>query len=333
MRFLSCLLLLIATLHATEVKSTSTSTGTIHRWITIPAHLEPSQQTLLHAKVAGFLKSIAVDVGDDLKAGECYASLDVPELDADHIKALAELDVATQDLSRLQSARSQAPGLVLPLTLDQAVARQRMAEASLKRIDILRNEAILKAPFSGTVTERHADLGKFIPAGGSSPATATITLADLSCLCARVPVPEQDAPFIKTGTLARVLSKNSPIPTMAKVTRHGRSIETPSATLPVEVDIPNPDGKWLAGSYVKVQLAAETHTNALLIPCSTILTEKSSSSVFILKQGKACKTKVTLGFNDSSNAEVLSGLSGGEPLAILTGITLTDGQSVSTSSN
>ena len=330
MRPFPLILLLVLPCAAADVPVTTTSKGTIHRWVTIPSRLETNQQAILHAKVAGHLKSITVDAGDTVKAGQEIAVLEVPELEADRIKAVAEVEVANTQLSRLQAARAKAPGLVLPQSIDDAEGRQRIAEAGLSRTEVLLGYAKIVAPFDGTITARHADPGAFIPAGGTSTDGATVTIADLKTLRAHVPVPEQEAGFMKPGTLARILIKAGTPPIEAKVSRHGRSVGSPSATLPVEVDVPNAEGKLLAGSYVKVQLAAETHADTLLIPAAALLVEKTSSSVFIVKEGKAVKTKVTAGFNDTVNAEILSGLTGGEPLIILTGLTLTDGQAVTT---
>jgi RND family efflux transporter MFP subunit len=323
MRSLLLLSLLVLPCTAAPVPVASPVKGTIHRWITLPSRLEANQQTVLHAKVGGHLKSIAVDVGDVVKAGQEIATLEVPELEADRIKAVAEMEVANTELKRLQVAREKAPGL--PQAIDEAEGRQRIAEAALKRTEVLLAYAQIVAPFDGKITARHADPGAYIPAGGTTAAGATVTVCDLSVLRAQVPVPEQDAGFIKPGTLARVLV--SP-PIEAKVSRHGSSLGSNNATLTVEVDVPNPSGKLLAGSYVKTQLAAETHTDALLIPAAALLTEKTSSSVFVVKDGKAVKTKVTPGFNDTKQAEILSGLTGGETLVVLTGLTLTDGQPV-----
>jgi RND family efflux transporter MFP subunit len=329
MRALPFLVLLATPLAAAPVPVASPSKGLIHRWVTVPSRLEPNQQTILHAKVGGHLKSIAVDVGDVVKAGQEIATLEVPELEADRIKAVAEMEVATAELSRLQVARAKAPGLVLPQAVDDAEGRLRIAEAGLKRTEVLLGYAKITAPFDGVITARHADPGAYIPAGGTSTEGATVTIGDLSVLRARVPVPEQDAAFMKPGTLARILVSPTAPPIEAKVSRHGRSLSSGSATLTVEVDVPNADGKLLSGIYVKTQLAAETHTDALLIPAAALLIEKTSSSVFIVKDGKAVKTKVTPGFNDGKQVEILNGLTGTETLTVLTGITLTDGQPVS----
>ena len=303
--------------------------GSIHRWITLPARLEANQQAILHAKVAGHLKSIAVDAGDHVTAGQELAVLEVPELEADRVKAVAEVEVASAESNRLLAARSKAPGLVLPQAIDDAAGRQRMAEAGLRRTEVLLGYARIVAPFDGTITARHADPGAYIPAGGTTDEGATVTVADLTILRAHVPVPEQDARFIHPGTLARILVAPGAPPIEAKVSRHGRSIEFPSATLPVQVDVPNADGKLLAGSYVKVQLAAETHIDTLLVPSAALLVEKTSASVFVIREGKAVKTKVGAGFNDGQHAEILTGLTGNERLVVLTGLTLTDGQAVS----
>ena len=328
MRSLIFLGILVLPCAAESVAVATPVHGMIHRWITLPSRLEPNQLTVLHAKVGGHLKSISVDVGDAVTAGQQIATLEVPELEADRIKAVAELEVADADLARLQSARVKAPGLVLPQAIDDAAGRQRIAAASLQRTEVLLGYAKITAPFDGVITARHADVGAYIPAGGTTTAGATVTICDLSVLRDRVPVPEQEARFIKPGTLARVILSPTAAPLEAKVSRHGRNVAAPSATLAVEVDLPNPDGKLLAGSYVKTQLAVETHTDARLIPVAALLVEKSSASVFVVKDGKAVKTKVIPGFIDALHAEIPDGLSDTETLIILTGITVTDGQPV-----
>ena len=328
MRSLIFLSVLVLSCGAEPVPVATPVHGTIHRWITLPSRLEPNPLTVLHAKVGGHLKSISVDTGDAVVAGQHIATLEVPELVADRIKAVAELEVADADLARLQAARVKAPGLVLPQAIDEAAGRQRIAAAGLQRTEVLLGYAKITAPFDGVITARHADVGAYIPAGGTTTAGATVTICDLSVLRDRVPVPEQEARFIKPGTLARVILSPTAAPLEAKVSRHGRNVAAPSATLAVEVDLPNPDGKLLAGSYVKTQLAVETHTDARLIPVAALLVEKSSASVFVVKDGKAVKTKVIPGFIDALHAEIPDGLSDTETLIILTGITVTDGQPV-----
>jgi RND family efflux transporter MFP subunit len=324
LRLLTLLCALTAPLAAVEVMLTPLQRGTIHRWVTIPATLQPNQSTTLHARVAGHVKSISVDVGDRVKAGQIIAVLEVPELEADLISAKTAREVAATTFQRLTMASEKAAGLVLPQDLDEAEGRVKIADAALKRTEVLLDYATIKAPFDGVVTARHADLGAFIPAGGTDKAGAVVTIADVSTLRADIPVPEAEAKFMKPGTLARIVGHEWE----GKIARSAQTIDARSATMKVEVDVANADGKWITGAYVKAQLAAETHTNALLAPASAVFIEKVSSSVFLFKDGKAVKTPVTTGFNDGKNIEILTGLQGEEALIVLTGLTLTDGQAV-----
>src|SRR5208282_5355371 len=86
--------------------------------IVLPAQVVAYQSALITAKVAGFLKSIPVDKGDQVKAGELIADLEVPELLADQLQYKAELDVAQRDYQRVQRAMQGAPDLVTPQGLD-----------------------------------------------------------------------------------------------------------------------------------------------------------------------------------------------------------------------
>jgi RND family efflux transporter MFP subunit len=126
--------------------------GDIAQSLTIAAEFRPFQEIEVHAKVAGFLKSISVDVGDRVKAGQLLAVLEIPELqeeikqDAAAVKrANEEINRAQADLERAQSAHEVAhlsstrlagvmkarPNLVAQQDIDEATGRDRVAEAQV----------------------------------------------------------------------------------------------------------------------------------------------------------------------------------------------------------
>jgi RND family efflux transporter MFP subunit len=126
--------------------------GDISQSLTIAAEFRPFQEIEVHAKVAGYLKSISVDVGDRVKAGQLLAVLEIPELQ-DEIKqdeaavkrANEEINRAQADLERAQSAHEVAhlaasrlasvmkvrPNLVAQQDIDEASGRDRVAEAQV----------------------------------------------------------------------------------------------------------------------------------------------------------------------------------------------------------
>src|SRR5687767_12154491 len=187
---------------AVEVAVTTPKRGDIHRYVTLPGTLRANQQVTLHAKVAGYLKSIAVDVGDTVKAGQSLAELELPELVAERASHDAELRIAKAEADRVKAARAKAPDLITPQAADTAEARLALAQAAIGENEALLRFSKITAPFNGVVTRRYVDPGAFVPAatGGSNPAAAAIvTIMDYSTIRAHVAVPEIEAARVKVG--------------------------------------------------------------------------------------------------------------------------------------
>src|SRR5438046_7305113 len=81
--------------------------GEITRSNTLPGNVLAYQQATLYAKVAGYLKTITVDKGDRVKAGDLIAEIEVPEMLADLAKSKAEVEVARLDYERLRESQKK----------------------------------------------------------------------------------------------------------------------------------------------------------------------------------------------------------------------------------
>src|SRR6058998_3489246 len=181
--------------------------GPIIRNVTLPGEVKAYQQAILYAKVAGYLKTITVDKGDRVKAGDLIADIEVPELLADEARYKAEVEVADLDYKRLSESQKKAPDLVVPQTVDNAKGKLDVAKASLERTETLLGFARITAPFSGVISKRMVDPGAFIPAATSSSAAqsaALVTVTDFRRIRVQVAVPEPEVPFIKTGSPVQV---------------------------------------------------------------------------------------------------------------------------------
>jgi len=116
------------------------------------AELRPYQDVDVHAKVAGFVQSITVDVGDRVREGAVLATLEIPELadevqqadagvaasEAEVVRAASEVtraesahDIAHVTATRLTGVSKSQPGLVAQEEIDQATGRDKVAEAQL----------------------------------------------------------------------------------------------------------------------------------------------------------------------------------------------------------
>lgn len=324
-----------AGLHAaapTEVKFTRPTRGDIVRYVTVPGTLKANQQATLYAKVGGYLKTIAVDKGDTVAAGQQLAELEVPELIVDLARSRAEANVASTELSRLEAAAAKSPDLITPLALDAARGRAEIARANQARAETLLGFAKVTAPFAGIVTARFADVGAYIPAANASstPASAAlVTIADFQTVRATVAMPELEAGRVKVGQPVRVsLEGVTGNAFEAKVSRLAYSLDDATRTMLVESDLPNPGLAFRPGQYATIKVGVEKHTDALLISVDALVMEKTNAFAYVAADGKAKKTAIKIGFNDGARVEILSGLDSAAAVIVVGKLALTDGQPI-----
>jgi len=141
-----------ATTDRPTVSVAKVTKGDLSQTLTLAAEFRPFQEIEVHAKVAGYVKSINVDVGDRVTAGQLLAVLEIPELQDDMTTAQAgvkrsqeEVNRAEADLARTESAHEvahlsstrlaavmkQRPNLVAQQDIDEAQGRDRVAEAQV----------------------------------------------------------------------------------------------------------------------------------------------------------------------------------------------------------
>jgi membrane fusion protein (multidrug efflux system) len=314
------------------VEVTAPRRGDIHRFVTLPATLRANQSVTLHAKVPGYLKSITVDRGDTVKAGQLLAELEFPELLAARSRLEAEAAIAKIESDRLGAARAKAPDLVTPQAADAASARLAIAQAALKENETMLGYAKITAPFAGVVTARNVDVGAFVPAAtanASTGAAAIVTVMDFATVRVRVAVPEVEAARVKTGQPVVVTTDALPGKTFrGTVTRHAGALDESTRSLLVEADLPNADGALRPGMYLSARIGVELHTDTMLIPAAALVREKAAGFVFTLTDGRATKLPVKYGFIDSTSAEILDGLAANTRVIIPGKVALAPGQAV-----
>lgn len=233
----------------------------------LPAHVVAYQKAVITAKVAGFVKLIPVDKGDHVEAGQLIAQLEVPELEADHVKYLAQVDVAQRNFARMQRAAKVSPDLVTPQQLDIERGRLEVARAELARVEVLLRYARVTAPFTGTITARYVDPGAFVPvpSAGNPQGAAIVTLMTWRWVRVQIPVPESAAPWIRPGCPAVITATDLPGERFpASITRVSYAISGTSQTMLAEIDLDNSGHRLQPGMYVSVRLSPNgpAHTAA-----------------------------------------------------------------------
>jgi RND family efflux transporter MFP subunit len=120
--------------------------------LSIAGEFIPYQEVELHAKVAGYIKNINVDIGDRVRRGQVLAVLEIPELTAQLQSASAGVRHSQEEIvhaqnevsraeadhaalhaaaARLKQASEARPGLIAEQELDDATAKDRSSEAQV----------------------------------------------------------------------------------------------------------------------------------------------------------------------------------------------------------
>ena len=325
------LLLGALSLQAADLTVTRLKTGDITRTVQLLGEVRPRQQVALYAKVGGYVKTLRVDIGDRVEAGDLLAELEVPELVADEARARAELALAELETRRAQEAHRQAPDLVPRQNVDAALAKLAVAKAQQERHATLLRFAQIRAPFAGVVSRRSVDLGAFVPAatgGGNGPA-ALFVLTDTATVRVQAALPETETGLAVAGQPVAILAEAAgPKPFEGRLTRLSGVLENPSKTMLIETELANPTGALKPGMYAQVRLGIETHRGVRLLPLTAVVMEKAVATAYVHEAGKARRRVLKAGFNDGTHLEVIDGLKPEEDVLIPQGAPLADGQPV-----
>jgi RND family efflux transporter MFP subunit len=310
------------------------------------AELRPYQEVDLHAKVAGYLESITVDIGDRVEAGQLLATIEVPELADDIQRANAMLMRNQQEVARAQAGYEEAhlvytrlaavdkaqPNLIAQQELDAAVEKDRTADSTLaaaksevdvSRAEIAKLETMRKycrivAPFSGVITRRYADPGALIQAGISSSIQAmpVVRLSQNNRLRLDIPVSVSYVSRIEVGEPVDVRVDSCEQSFTGTVARSTRKVDTATRTMDVEVDVRNDSLKLIPGMYAYVSLRIDHRDKALAVPVEAVSRQKEATVFVVNKDNKIEERVVGLGLETPDKLEVVSGLSENEMVMI-----------------
>ena len=313
--------------------------------LTIAGEFRPYQQVALHSKIAGFLQSISVDVGDHVKEGQAIAQLDVPELKNDLEKALATLRASEQDVTRteanyneaylasqrLQNVAKQNPKLVAEQeldavqakeasaggTLDAAKQRVQECQAEVNKVRSMIAYTTITAPFDGVITKRFVDTGALIQAGTSSSAQMPLVdIAEDKRLRLAFPVPESAVSLVKVDARVRITVSSLGVTLEGKVSRFSGKVDRATRTMSTEVAIDNGDGQLKPGMYASVALVVRECKAAIAVPVEAIAVGEKPTVFVVGSSGTVENRTVKLGLQTPSKAEVIAGLQPGEAVIV-----------------
>jgi RND family efflux transporter MFP subunit len=327
------------------------------RAVEFDAEFRPYLEIELHPKVAGFVKEMRVDIGDQVQAGELLATLEVPELQDDIARAQAVekrseseiqlaqagYDAAHLVYTRLAGVKQARPELVAQQDIDDANAKDLAAAAALEaarhaaqvaKSDVDKLKDIdsytrITAPFTGVITKREADPGALIPDGRTTSQTMPmLRLSENDRLRLDFPVSVSYVAQIHVGQPVRIHIQSMDKDLTGTVSRFERKVDTATRTMIVEVEVPNPDLTLVPGMYASVAVELERHNKTLAVPLGAVSRQATATVYVVDPQNKIQERTVTLGLETPTLVEILRGLNEGDRVMLGSRTQVQPGQTV-----
>jgi RND family efflux transporter MFP subunit len=310
--------------------------------IILPGSVQPFITAPIYARTNGYLKKWYVDIGGRVKKGQLLAVIETPEVDQQLQQARSNLLTAKANLELASITKARYEGLlkthaVSQQDVDNAVgtynANKAIVEADQAAVDqytALVSFEKIYAPFDGVLTARNTDIGDLINSGSASGVkTDLFHIAQPQKLRVYVNVPEQYSQGVKIGMTADLSLAEFPGRTFqGKLVRTADAITVTTRTLLIEIDVDNPSGTLLTGSYAEVHLAVPAQSSTLLLPVNTLLFRSEGLRVGVVKDGKVVLTAVTPGHDFGNQIEIVSGLKPDDQVIVNPPDSIVSGQAV-----
>ena len=312
--------------------------------LSLPGELTPFQTVALYSRVTGFVKTIGVDRGSRVRAGQELAVIEAPELVAQKSESQSKLQSAEAQLGAVRSkaeadastfdklkAASATPGVVagndvvlaqkaVEADQGQIAAAQQNVEAArqaLKSVTEIEGYLRITAPFGGVVTERNVHPGALVgPTGGPGAAVPIVRIVDSNRLRLVIPVPEAYTAGVTNGASVTFSVAAYPGATFTgTVSRISESVDVATRTMAVELDVNNPDNRLAPGTFCQVRWPVRRATPSLLVPSGSVATTTGRTFVIRVRGGRTEWVDVKTGLATGPLVEVYGDLKPGDEIA------------------
>ena len=324
----------------TEAASLGDIRGVVHATgVVTPA---PGADLVVVAPEAARILEIPKAAGDSVRQGDLLVRFEIPTSAAEVQRQQAEVARAEAALGNAKAAQTRAADLFERGVAarkeveddDRAVADAEasvaQARASLVAAETVAARATVRATFDGIVAKRQHNPGDLVEPTASDPVLRVIDPRRLEVVAS---VALANVSRIGVGARARLVEAPGDAREISlKVLSRPAAVDTGTATIPVRLGFSAPPN-LPAGIPVQVDIEAEHHKGVVLIPIGAVVREGDETGVFVAAEGKAQRRAVTLGLNDGTRVEIVSGVKAGEPVIVDGQAGLPDGAAISTAND
>jgi RND family efflux transporter MFP subunit len=313
-------------LELASVDVTTVALQTLSRSLPLSGSMSPIVQATLKSKVGGEVELVPLREGQDVREGEVLARIDTRNLQAQYDRQLAAVDRARADLDLATLNRDKNRVLLDQHYISQntyeatesayagMVANLKLAEADARLAKIGLEDAVIRAPFAGTVAKRHVQPGEKV-----SMDSTIVTLVDLRQMVLEAAVPAADIPAVQIGQPAKFkVGGFGAREFVGEVQRINPITADGSRAITIYIAVPNPNRALKGGMFAQGALTLDTTEPVLAVPQRAVHSEAGATYVYTLRDEKIARTNVKVGaaVPGATFVEVREGLAAGDRVIV-----------------
>ncbi|HYA77010.1 MAG TPA: efflux RND transporter periplasmic adaptor subunit [Burkholderiaceae bacterium] len=325
------------------------------RMLTLPGETAAWFESVIYARVNGYVGKWYSDIGDHVRQGQTLATIETPELDAQLVAAEAKLNAAVAQVNVRQAEaalatttyerwRDSPKGVVSEQEREEKKAafesgeaklNEARAQVALDQADVDRYLALTQfkrvtAPYDGTIVERRIDIGNLVTAGSTASTSPLYRMSQDRPIRVFVDVPQAaSSDLMRAGAPVQIRASNLPGRVFTgTVARTSQAINPQARTLKVEVDLPNRDQALVPGMYVDVAFQLQ-NTDLYQVPAAAMVFRTSGPQVAVVEaDGRVRFRKVTIARDEGNVLELGSGVAAGDRVVLNISGRISDGDLV-----
>lgn len=289
-------------------------------------NFEPNKETKLSAETQGKVNAVLVDVGSYVSQGQALIRLDNSLLQLQAQTIDVQIEGLQADVNRF-TILSKADA-IQGVQLEKA--QLGLKSAKMQKATVLEqiNKTTIYAPFSGVVTAKLTEVGSF-----AAPGMPLLQITDIQQLKFTIQVSESDLTRFSRGDSYQITpDAYAEIALFGKISMTGSKANMGSS-FPVQFLVNNTANNDIkSGMFGKVKLLDESvkKERGISIPSSAILGTADKPQVYLVRNGKAKLSDITVAKREGNRAVISSGLKENDQIIIRGLINLFDGANVST---
>lgn len=295
--------------------------GAVQQLIEIAGTLAANQEVSIASELTKKVVSVPVKEGHSVFKGALLFQLDDADLQAQMERLRQQEKLAALNEARLKDLI--AHDAASQQDYDQAATNLAVLKAEIRQLETTIDKTRIRAPFAGKI-----GIIRTYPGALVSPNAPLTTIVDDAQVKVEFSIPEKYASLVNAGSRQLFTVEGDSTQYNATVISKESFVDHDTRTLLVRAIAANPKGKLVTGQSAHLAIALHTSNDALQIPSQSLMPSSQGYSVFLLKNGKAQITPVTVGQRDAERVQITKGIQAGDTVIISNQLRLSPGADV-----